>query len=172
MKAVLRNKDTEACEVSSGRMLNHKPFYFHPAYKLASLFPHSLHHLSLISLSPLLKPQPNAKPSVLFRDGETHLTNFKVVFLCLQHLCFCSLLKCKCGPKNTETPESYLLRLIMWRIIFSPWEEWIKALTVFYVWWVVVPQWLQRLELSCILKLLSRSLSLSVNLHLCCAWSC
>lgn len=52
---------------------------------LQGSFPRSPSHLSLIclSLSPLLKLQPNTKPSVLFRDTETHLTDFQVVCVCL-----------------------------------------------------------------------------------------
>lgn len=71
-------------------------------------FPRSPSHLSLISLSPspLLKPQPNTKPSVLFRDSATHLAGFQVVCVCLRHLCFCHLLKCKCACKTWKPQKN------------------------------------------------------------------
>ena len=85
---------------------------------------HSLVLLLICLSSPslcllFLNHSQTLKPSVLFRDSETHLTDFQVVCVCLRHLCFFHLLKCKCAYKTWKPPKkTYLLHLIMKRIIF------------------------------------------------------
>lgn len=159
MKAVLWNKDTEAWEVSSWRMLNHQSFYFHPEYKLVSSGFISSFSLSfslfLICLSSpslcLFFSNHSQKLNLHFYSGTVrHTLPTLKLSTCVCDICVLPSFKVQMCTQNLETTEAYLLHLIMKSIIFRVGEQQINVcLLVFYVRWTVVPQWLQRLELSC-----------------------
>lgn len=96
-------------------------------------FPRPASHLSLIShsLSPPLQPQPSTKPSVLFRDSETHLEDFQLVTVSLWHLCSRRPFK-MCVQNSENSQMAVLLQLIMKRIIFRVRHQKINVRPIFF----------------------------------------